>query len=164
MDLSNHHSSHEGHHSHVHHHGATHGRPVFGLAISATLHCLLGCGIGEVLGMVISAWLGLETFTSTLIAVVLGFVLGMALGVRPLLKRKFTLRAALKTVIIAEGLSILVMESFEVGTQLMIPGVMDAHLSDPVFWIGMFAGLVVGFLAALPVNYVMIRKGVGHVH
>ena len=136
----------------------------FKLALSATLHCLLGCGIGEVVGMVIATWLGLSMTTSTVLAVVLGFIFGLALGVLPLLKKKFTLTQALKIVIIAEGLSILVMEFFEVLVQVLIPGVMEADLTTPLFWAGMLAGLVAGFIAALPINYIMIRRGVRHVH
>lgn len=66
--------------------------------------------------------------------------------------------------ILAEGLSIAVMEAFEVWTQVMIPGVMEAGLADGIFWIGMVAGLAAGFVAALPVNYILIRRGVRHQH
>jgi hypothetical protein len=134
------------------------------LALSATLHCLLGCGLGEIAGMVIATWLGLAMTPSMILAIVLGFVFGMALGVLPLLRKKFTLRNALKVVVLAEGLSIAVMEFFEAGVQVMIPGVMESGLTDALFWLGMLAGLVAGFIAALPVNYVMIRKGVRHSH
>lgn len=71
---------------------------------------------------------------------------------------------AVRTVLIGEGLSIAVMETFEVLTAMAIPGVMAAHLDEPIFWLGMIAGLAVGFLAAWPVNYVLIRRGGGHRH
>ena len=87
-----------------------------------------------------------------------------ALGIVPLLKRSMALGKAVQTVIIGEGLSIVVMEAFEVMTQIAIPGVMDAHLTSPLFWIGMVAALVVGFVAALPINIIMIRKGIRHHH
>jgi len=125
---------------------------------------LLGCGLGEVFGMVLATWLGLGMTQSMILAVVLGFVFGLALGILPLLKRKFTVSKALKTVILAEGLSIAVMEFFEVLVQVKIPGVMESGLSEPLFWAGMLAGLAAGFLAALPVNYIMIRRGVRHQH
>lgn len=132
--------------------------------MNATLHCLLGCGIGEVIGMILAVWLGLTMVSSMVLAVVLGFIFGLALGVRPLLKKHFTFRKALRTVIVAEGISIVVMEAFEVLTQVVIPGVMHAGLDEGIFWIGMGAALMVGFIAALPVNYVMIKRGVRHVH
>ena len=106
----------------------------------------------------------MNMFDTTILSVILGFIAGLSLGVLPLLKAKFTFRNALKTVLIAEGLSIAVMEAFEVMTQWMIPGVMEAHLTDWIFWVGMLAALVVGFIAALPVNYIMIKRGVRHQH
>jgi F0F1-type ATP synthase assembly protein I len=134
------------------------------LVISATLHCLLGCGIGEVIGVILGTVFNLDMFTTMVIAIILGFVFGLFLGVLPLIRASFTFKNALKTVIIAEGLSIAVMEAFEVLTQVVIPGVMEAGLSEPIFWYGMIASLAVGFIAALPVNYVMIKKGVRHQH
>lgn len=56
------------------------------------------------------------------------------------------------------------MEAFEILTQIMIPGVMEAHLTDMIFWVGMTISLIVGFIAALPVNYIMIKRGVRHIH
>jgi len=86
------------------------------------------------------------------------------LGILPLKNAGFTLGKALKTVIIAEGLSIAVMEAFEVITEMAIPGVMTAHITDSIFWIGMIAALAVGFIAAFPVNYIFIKRGVRHRH
>ena len=134
------------------------------LSLSATLHCLLGCGIGEVVGMIISTILGLGNVSSIIISIVLGFIAGLALGILPLKRKGFSMQLALKTVVIAEGISIAVMEAFEVMTQVMIPGVIDAHLDDMHFWYGMFLSLAVGFIAALPVNYVMVKRGIRHIH
>jgi Domain of unknown function (DUF4396) len=134
------------------------------LALSATFHCLIGCGIGEVTGMIISMAIGLDITSSIILSVTLGFVAGLALGVWPLLRYGFTFRNALNTVIIGEGLSIVVMEAFEVGTQLYIPGVMTAHLTDGIFWWGMLASLGAGFIAALPVNYFFVKRGIRHQH
>jgi len=134
------------------------------LAISATVHCLIGCGLGEVGGMVIGQAFGLSMGSTMAVAIALGFVMGILFGIVPLLRRKFTLSLALKTVFVGESLSIIVMEAFELGTQLAIPGVMEAGLTDGIFWMGMAAALVVGFFAALPVNYFMIKRGVRHMH
>lgn len=132
------------------------------LAVSATLHCLLGCGIGEVAGMIISTWLLLDNISSVVLSIILGFIAGLILGTFPLIRRKISMRKALRIVIIGEGISIAVMELFEVMTQVMIPGVMDAHLNDPLFWTGMFLSMIAGFIAAFPVNLIMIRKGIRH--
>jgi len=143
---------------------ATRNSSYFSLAISATFHCLIGCSIGEILGMVISTAAGLNNYYSILISILLGFTGGLLLGILPLMKHGFSLTTALKTVIIGEGLSIFVMEMFEVLIAVSIPGVMDAHLTDGLFWTGMAASIPAGFLAALPVNYFMIKRGIRHIH
>lgn len=134
------------------------------LALSATLHCLLGCGLGEVLGMSIGTWLHWDNLPTMILAIVLGFVLGFALGMLPLLRAGFGFKRAFRQVLVAEGLSIAVMEAVELWVQVSTPGVMDAHLGDWIYWRGMGLGLLAGFIAAYPINYLFIRKGVRHYH
>ncbi len=138
--------------------------PGFKLAISATIHCLIGCGLGEVLGMILSSTFHLNNLYSVVLSIITGFIGGLLLGILPLRKIGFTLGKALKTVLVGEGLSIAVMEAFELITQASIPGVMDAHLTESLFWLGMIVSLFAGFIAALPVNYIMIKRGVRHLH
>jgi putative flippase GtrA len=162
-----HQNGHPHHHEHHDHSKMHHGKvetSEIRLAVSATLHCLLGCGIGEVAGMIISTALNLNNLPSIILSIVLGFIAGLVLGMRPLRKHGFTFNNALKTVLISEGLSIAVMEAFEVLTEVSIPGVMNAHLGQGIFWIGMMAALTVGFIAALPVNYILVKRGVRHQH
>ncbi len=134
------------------------------LAFSATLHCLLGCGIGEVVGVIIGTALVMTNINTLILAVSLGFVFGFILGMRPLLKAGFNLKIAFKTVFIAEGLSIAVMESTEVLVEVYTPGVMEAGLTSWIFWVGMLLALTAGFIAAYPVNYYLIGKGIRHQH
>jgi hypothetical protein len=158
------------HHHHEHHHReqappkANAEPSVWRLALSATLHCLLGCGTGEVIGMVLATALGLSNAASIALTVVLGFIFGMALGVIPLRRAGFSWRRATRQVLIAEGLSIAVMEAIDVLVVTQTPGVMEAHLTSPVLWLGMALGLAGGFIAAFPVNYWLIRRGVRHQH
>ncbi len=134
------------------------------LAFSATFHCLVGCGLGEILGMVIGTGFGMSNLYTMILALILGTALGLLFGMIPLLRARFPFKRALKQVLIAEGLSIAVMESVEVTVQVATPGVMDAHLADWLFWKGMLMGLAAGFIAAFPVNYIFIRKGIRHQH
>ena len=134
------------------------------LAVSATLHCLLGCGLGEVLGMVIGTYLGISMINTMILAISLGFIFGFALGMFPFIKRGLSFQKAFKIVLVGEGIGIVVMEAFEVFTQLAIPGVIHAGLDSAIFWLGMVAALIVGFIAALPVNYYMIKRGFRHQH
>ena len=94
----------------------------------------------------------------------MGFVFGFILGMWPLLKAGFPFRRAVKQVFIAEGLSIAVMETAEVLTEVYVPGVMESGLNAPIFWIGMILALIAGFLAAFPVNFIMVKQGIKHQH
>ncbi len=156
-------------HNHAHAHAEhprhdVHRENIFKLAISATLHCLIGCGIGEVAGMILATYWGLSMTGSMILAITLGFVFGFALGILPLLRKGISFFQSLKIVLLAEGLSIAVMEAFELFAQVAIPGVLNAGLTEGLFWAGMGASLIAGFAAALPVNYYMIKRGVRHHH
>ncbi len=134
------------------------------LAASATIHCLLGCGFGEVVGVVIGVALALSNVATLSLAVTLGFVFGFALGLIPLMRAGLGWSHSVKQVLVAEGLSILVMETAEVLVQVYTPGVMEAGLSSPLFWFGMLLALVAGFIDAYPVNYILEGKGIRHQH
>jgi len=151
-------------HKHEHLHNQVKEPSQSKLAFSTTLHCLMGCGIGEVVGVIIGTALLMTTINTMILAVSLGFVFGFILGIRPLLKVGFNFKRAFKTVFIAEGLSIAVMEATEVLVQVYTPGVMEAGLTNWIFWAGMFLALTAGFIAAYPVNYYLIGKGVRHQH
>jgi Domain of unknown function (DUF4396) len=136
----------------------------FSLALSATLHCLLGCGIGEITGVIIGTALGWDMVPTMVLAVILGIIGGFALGIIPLRNAGFPWARAFKTVLIAEGLSIAVMETAQVLTEIYTPGVMEAGLTDGLFWMGMGLAMVAGFVAAFPVNYWLIGRGITHKH
>lgn len=134
------------------------------LAFSATAHCLAGCGLGEVIGVVIGVALGLATWQSLTIGVTLGFIFGFSLGIIPLLRAGRGFKEAFKIIFIAEFLSITVMETAEVLIEIYTPGVMSSGLTKPIFWLGMLLALTGGFIAAYPVNYILIKKGIKHHH
>jgi len=151
---------------HAHHQGQ-HDRKEqtrFGLSVSATVHCLLGCGLGEVAGVIIGTALSWSNVKTIVLAVILGFVFGFLFGIIPLLRAGFGIRRAFRQVFIAESLSIAVMEIAEVLVEVYTPGVMNASLTSLLFWAGMFLAMTAGFIAAFPVNYYLIGKGVRHQH
>ncbi|MEO8665738.1 MAG: DUF4396 domain-containing protein [Ignavibacteria bacterium] len=78
------------------------------LALDATLHCMLGCGIGEVAGMIITTIANLSNTSSIVISIILGFIA----GILPLRRKGFSPELALKTVVVAEGISIAVWKRF----------------------------------------------------
>lgn len=137
---------------------------IFLLAVQATLHCLLGCGLGEIAGIILGTYAGLNMMQTMTLGISLGFIFGFSLGIIPLIRSGFGWKESFKMILVSEGLSILVMESAEAGVQIIFPSIMNAGLGEPIFWYGMLISLSAGFAAALPVNMLMIRKGIRHHH
>ncbi len=147
-------------HDHNHHHqGAT---SLNALAAWATLHCLSGCAIGEVLGMVIGTALGWSNVATIVLAVALAFAFGYALTMVPLLRSGMPLRKAAGLAFASDTISITIMEVVDNGVMLVIPGAMDAPLTDLLFWGSLAFSLVIAGLAAYPVNRWLIARGRGH--
>lgn len=156
----NHHTMHD----HTHHHTDTtaDNRRLNKLAASATLHCLTGCSIGEVLGMVLGTAFGWSNLTTIIAAVLLAFVFGYSLTLHPLLRAAVPVAAALPLAFASDTLSITVMEIVDNAIVLLIPGAMDAGLTDLLFWGSLVVALAIAFVAAFPVNRFLIARGQGH--
>ncbi|WP_200954437.1 MULTISPECIES: DUF4396 domain-containing protein [unclassified Nocardioides] len=132
------------------------------LAASATLHCLTGCAIGEIAGLMIGTAIGLSTGQTIVLAVGLAFVFGYLLSSLPLVGAGMRLGQALRLVLAADTVSIIVMEVVDNAVMAVIPGAMDSGLVDPVFWLAMILALSAAFVAAFPVNRHLIDRGKGH--
>ncbi|WP_128976800.1 DUF4396 domain-containing protein [Streptomyces roseicoloratus] len=157
-----HHETHEGHQHHQHQHGHGHGKVSWSTAAQATLHCLTGCAIGEVLGMIIGTALGWGNVPTMALAIVLAFFFGYALTLRGILKAGVDFGTAFKVALAADTLSITVMEIIDNGVIALWPGAMDAHLTEPLFWIVLAIALAAAFVITTPVNKWMIGRGKGH--
>ncbi|MEU0371913.1 DUF4396 domain-containing protein [Streptomyces sp. NPDC006283] len=160
------HDTHADHTDHVHHghaHGsAGGGRVSWGMAAKATLHCLTGCAIGEVLGMIIGTALGWGNAPTMALAIALAFLFGYSLTLWAVVRAGLGLKAAIGVALAADTLSITVMEIVDNGVLLLVPGAMDAHLADGLFWGALAFAFLVAFLVTTPVNKWMIGRGKGH--
>lgn len=136
--------------------------PGLSTAISATLHCLTGCAIGEVLGLVLATAFGWGNALSIAVAVALAFVFGYSLSTLPLLRAGLSTRTAMTVVLAADTLSILTMEIVDNIVMAVLPGAMNAGLVNVVFWVGMMLSLAAAFVAAFPVNRLLLQRGKGH--
>ena len=132
------------------------------LAFSATVHCLSGCSIGEVLGMVIGTALGWGNWPTVVLSTVLAFVFGYLLTLLPLLQGGMELGAALTLAFASDTLSIAIMEIVDNAVMVVIPGAMNAGLTDPLFWVSLLVSLVLAGIAAFPANRWLIAHGRGH--
>ncbi|MGW1881732.1 DUF4396 domain-containing protein [Streptomyces sp. NPDC001970] len=170
---AHHHTGHDAHTEHGPHAGldahTDHGHTGHGdggaswsMAARATLHCLTGCAIGEVLGMIIGTALGWGNTPTMALAIVLAFVFGYSLTISPVLRAGLPLKAAIGVALAADTVSILVMEIVDNGVLLIVPGAMDAHVTDALFWGALAFAFLVAFLVTTPVNKWMIGRGKGH--
>ncbi len=133
-------------------------------AISATLHCLTGCAIGEVLGMVIGTALSWSDVATIALAIGLAFFFGYLLSLWPVLRSGITLRPALKIVLAADTLSIATMEIVDNLVIVIMPGALNAMVTDAYFWVTLAIAFAVAFVVTVPVNRWLIARGKGHAH
>jgi len=134
-------------------------------AARITVHCLIGCVIGEVIGLTIGVTLQLHPLTTMALATILAFITGMLLAILSVVKnRKTTYIVAAKTVWLGEVVSITVMEIAMNAIDYWIGGVGASSIMDPIFWIGLVLAIPAGYLAALPVNYWLVKKHLKKCH
>jgi Domain of unknown function (DUF4396) len=132
------------------------------LAFTATTHCLTGCAIGEVLGFIIGTALGWGNWETVVLAIVLAFFFGYLLTSWPLLRAGLSLREVAPIALASDTVSITIMEIVDNALILVIPGAMEAGLTDPLFWGSLAFALAVAGVAAYPANRWLIARGRGH--
>jgi len=112
--------------------------------------------------MVIGTGLHWPNVPTIVLSIVLAFFFGYALTIQPLRRAGMPLRSAARLALASDTLSIAVMELVDTALMLMIPGAMDAHIDQLLFWGSLAIALLVAGLAAYPVNVWLIRRGGGH--
>ncbi|MET7801580.1 DUF4396 domain-containing protein [Streptomyces decoyicus] len=166
MDHAAHHTStahdHAAHETHGDQGGRRPGGATWGAAAKATLHCLTGCAIGEILGVIIGTALMWGNVATMILAIALAFVFGYSFTLFAVRKAGLDFKTAVKVALAADTVSIVVMELVDNGIIALVPGAMDAHLSDTLFWTSLLGGFVIAFLLTTPVNKWMIGRGKGH--
>jgi Domain of unknown function (DUF4396) len=125
-------------------------------------NCLTGCAIGEVLGMIIGTALGWGDWETVALAVALAFLFGYTLTMVPLLHGGLALGAAIPVALAADTISITIMEIVDNAIMLLIPGAMEAGLTNLLFWGSLAVALLIAGVADFPVNRWLIQRGRGH--
>jgi hypothetical protein len=137
-------------------------RSLNALAFSATVHCLTGCAIGEVLGMIIGTALDWSNLATIAISIVLAFFFGYSLTSLPLVRAGMTLAAVIPIALASDTISITIMEIVDNAIIVLIPGAMDATLSDVGFWASLAGALLIAGVAAYPANRWLLARNKGH--
>ncbi|GAB4527296.1 MAG: hypothetical protein Kow00133_16180 [Amphiplicatus sp.] len=121
--------------------------------------------IGETAGLAIGASAGLGVWPTIALATGLAYVSGFTLGVLPVMRREKTgFLHALKLIWIGEAVSIAVMEIAMNAVDYAVGGMQAGSVLSPVFWYGLLAAIPAGFLAAWPVNWLLLRRGLKKCH
>ncbi|MGW0789579.1 DUF4396 domain-containing protein [Streptomyces sp. NPDC002911] len=164
MEPSAHHTApgHAAHHAHAGDAGHERAGVTWAAAARATLHCLTGCAIGEILGMAIGTALMWGNVPTMVLAIALAFAFGYSFTLFAVRRAGLDFKTAIKVALAADTVSIAVMELLDNGIIALVPGAMDAHLADALFWTSLLGGFVIAFLLTTPVNKWMIGRGKGH--
>ncbi len=142
----------------------------FGVTVAiGVMHCGGGCTLGDVMGATLVTVAGLQVaglalWPELIVDYVLAFALGIAFqyyAIAPM--RGLGVRDGLVAALKADALSL---TAFEVGlfgwmilTQLvLVPA--HVHPDQPVYWLMMQFGMLLGLVTAYPVNWWLIRAGI----
>ena len=112
--------------------------------------------------MVIGTALGWGNLPTMALAITLAFLFGYSFTLFAVRRAGVSLKQAFKVALAADTVSIAVMELVDNGIIALVPGAMDAHLSDALFWSALLGGFVVAFVVTTPVNKWLIGRGKGH--
>jgi hypothetical protein len=112
--------------------------------------------------MVIGTALGWDNWLTIALSTVLAFVFGYLLTLQPLLSAGMEFRVAFALAFASDTLSIAIMEIVDNAVIVVIPGAMDAGLTEPLFWVSLIVSLVLAGIAAFPANRWLIAHGRGH--
>ena len=80
----------------------------------------------------------------------------------PLLRSGVALRAAIPVAFAADTISITIMEIVDNAIILVIPGAMEAGVTELLFWGSLAVSLLIAGVAAYPANRYLIARGRGH--
>ena len=109
--------------------------------------------------------LGLGAWLTMGIGTVLAFMTGLGLTIFPLMQREdLSFQAAFRAIWLGEVISITVMEIAMNATDYLVGGVQATSVFAPIFWLGMLAAIPAGFVAAWPVNKILIGRELKKCH
>lgn len=131
------------------------------MAMTHTRHCLTGCALGEISGMAIAQnW---NNILQTAIGIILAFAFGYGLTFRGARKMGASPNDAMHTALRVDTVSIISMVIIDNTLEWLIPGAINAHLSNILFWWSEGLSLSVAFIFTVPVNrYMMSRNSYMH--
>jgi hypothetical protein len=133
------------------------------------MHCGGGCTLGDIIGASLVAVIGLEIaglalWPELIVDYALAFVLGIAFqyfSIAPM--RGLGVRDGILAALKADALSLTAFEIGLFGWMIFLQLVLfpaHVHPDQPVYWLMMQIGMLLGFGTAYPVNWWLLRAGI----
>jgi hypothetical protein len=112
--------------------------------------------------MVVATALGWGNVASVVLAIAFAFLFGYSLTSVPLIRASLPFAAIVPIALAADTVSIAIMELIDNLTVIVVPGALEAGLSDARFWLPLIGGFVIAWPFAFAVNRALIGRGRGH--
>lgn len=144
-------------------------KPFWQSVLVGTLHCGAGCTLGDIIaefGLLVFpfALFGSLLYGSWLIDYIIAFIIGIIFqyfAIKPM--KKISSGKALKAALKADTLSL---SCWQIGMYgwmaVSIFLIFNRRLeaTEPLFWMMMQAGMLLGFVTAFPINWWLIKTGI----
>ena len=135
--------------------------------MGSTVHCVAGDATGIIAAAAITATLGFPMWIDLIVEYAAGFAFGLfifqALFMKDMMGGSYI--KALAPSVIPEWLSMNMMMAGMAVTMIYLMMGRDMRAMDPaepLFWLVMSLGVIVGFVTAYPVNVWMVARGLKH--
>ncbi len=111
--------------------------------------------------MVVGTAMGFSNLATVVLSIALAFLFGYTLTSIPLRRSGMTVPDVVRTAVVADTVSITIMEVIDNAFVVAVPGALNAGVGDPLFWASLLGGFVLAFAPAFFVNRANIRRGKG---
>ena len=111
--------------------------------------------------MVVGTAMGFSNVATVVLSIALAFLFGYTLTSIPLRRSGMTVPDVVRTAVVADTVSITIMEVIDNAFVVAVPGALNAGVGDPLFWASLLGGFVLAFAPAFFVNRTNIRRGKG---
>ncbi len=142
-------------------------KPLWKQGVGSTVHCIAGNATGIIAAAVVTATLGLPMWIDLIVEYVAGIAFGLFVIQALFMKDMMggTYLRALRRSFVPEWLSMNMMMAGMAPTMIFLMMGRDMRAmqpTEPVFWLVMSLGVVVGFAVAYPVDVWMVARNLKH--
>jgi hypothetical protein len=142
-------------------------KPLWKQAVGSTIHCVAGDATGIIMAATVTALLGFPMWIDLISEYVFGFAFGLfifqALFMKDMMGGSYW--TALKHSFLPEWLSMNMVMAGMIPAMVVLMMGSDMRAMDPrelVYWGAMSLSIMVGFIAAYPVNVWLVAAGLKH--